>query len=207
MKNPTITQPRFTCRLVRGCLAVFGDTATGVPRGPGATHVAACADCQQFFATCDELERALKVDATRQWHDAPAGLEQNIIRAVHLSVSPVAPRNTRVAWMSLAAAAACALVAVLVYQQRTAPGVSATTVRKDLAVSGVDSATLAAAREIIATVPGDLLAQMQPQAQAILQQNPLQNEVEAMKSDARSAVRFLALNFLPAPASDTSSGE
>ncbi len=38
---------------------------------------------------------------------------------------------------------------------------------------------------------------IQPSTDAILDAAPLQNEVDAVYSDARSAIGFLALNFLP----------
>ena len=207
MKNFPVDRPRFTCRIIRGSRSVLGDTTAGAPRGFGAAHIAACADCQSFFGACDELERALKRDAAREWREPPSGLEQNIIRAVRLSTPEPAPRHSRRTLLSLAGATACAAVAVLVYQQRTSSPGTPAAAQENLAVNAVDPATLAEARQIIAAVPADLFAQMQPRAQAILQQNPLQNEVDAVAADARSAVQFLALNFMPTPAAGQSSGE
>ena len=82
-----------------------------------------------------------------------------------------------------------------------------TPIAPTVTASASDPTVFDAARQLIAAVPTDLLDEMRPRAEALFAQDPLQNEVEAMKSDARSAVHFLALNFLPAPASDTSSGE
>ena len=203
MKTPADAQPRFTCCLVRGWIAVFGDTATGEPRGPGAAHVATCADCRQFFGACDELDHALKRAAAREWRDAPPALEQNILRAVRRSAPVQEPRGFRAAPFALAGAAACAVLAAVVFVQRTPPAVG----RSHAVAASIDPAMLAAAREFMAAVPGDLFAQMQPRAQAILQQDPLQDEVEAVKSGARSAVRFLARNFLPTPPDEPSRGE
>ena len=112
MKNSPTDQPRFICRVVRGCLALLGDTSGPEPRGPGAAHVAGCEDCRQFFGACDELAVALKRDAVRERRDAPAGLEQDIMRAVRRAAAeaaPVsAPRGARLTWLSLAGAGACA---------------------------------------------------------------------------------------------------
>ena len=202
MKTPADPQPRFTCRLVRGWIAVFGDTATGEPRGPGAAHVATCADCRQFFGACDELDHALRRAAAREWRDAPPALEQNILRAVRLSAPP-ATRGFRAAPFALAGATAGALLAAVVFLQRTPPAAR----RSHVVAASVDPAMLAAAREFIAAVPANLFGQMRPEAQAILQQDPLQDEVEAVKSDARTAVRFLARNFLPMPPDEPSRGE
>jgi len=209
MKNTTFNRPRFTCRLVRGCLSVLGDTTAGTPRGPGAAHVATCADCQEFFSAGNELELALKRDAAREWRDAPTGLEQQILRAVDRAAPAPAARGSRTGWLSLAGATACAVVAALVYQQQTQPiALPATAPARATAVaSTADPAMVTVARQIVAAVPTDLFVQMQPQAEALLRQDPLQNEVDAVKSDARTAVRFLARNFLPAPADEPSRGE
>jgi len=206
MKNSPADRPRFTCRVVRGCLSIFGDTSTGRPRGLGASHVAACEDCQQFFGACDELAVALKRDAVREWREAPTNLEQNIIRAVNQSARESAPSRggTRVAWISLAAVATCVVAAVLVFQQRRTPLGSPA---DNVAATPADPAATAAVEQIVTSVPADLFSQFQPEAKAILKQDPLQNEVDAVKSDARTAVRFLARNFLPASADDAAGGE
>jgi len=70
-----------------------------------------------------------------------------------------------------------------------------------------DPATTAAVGEIVAAVPSNFFAEMQPKAEALLQQDPLQNEVDAIASDARKAVNFLSRNFLPSSVTVASSGE
>ena len=209
MKNSPIDSPRFLCRLVRGSLSVFGDPATGKPRGPGASHLATCEDCREFFGACDGLTLALKRHAARAWCDAPAGLEQNILRAVNLAARETAPklRTARGTWMPLAAVAACAVAAALVYRSWTPPGPNLPAPGAKLAANEVDPDALAAARAVLAAVPSDLLSQLQPKAQELLQQNPLQNEAEAIASDARKAVGFLARNFMPTPVDRPANGE
>ena len=209
MKKSTVEQPRFTCRVVRGWMAIFGDDAGGIPRGPGSGHVGSCPDCQAFFGACDQLELALKRDAARGWRDAPAGLEQEIIRAVNRSVPAPARRETRGAWLSFAGAAACAVVAALVYQQRPVPAAPPARPPAQAVASATETepAMLTVARQIIAAVPTDLFVQMKPQAQALLQQDPYSDEVEAVKSDARTVVRFLARNFLPTPSDEPTRSE
>jgi len=133
MKNSPSTESRFICRVVRGCLSIFGDTSGPEPRGFGASHVAACEDCQQFFGACDELAMALKRDAVRQWRDAPPSLEQNIMRAVRLSTKDSAGsvRSSRGAWRSFGAVAACALAVAVVYQYRVPTGTTVARSRID----------------------------------------------------------------------------
>ncbi len=209
MKNSLSAEPRFTCRVVRGCLAIFGDTSGPAPRGPGASHVAACEDCRQFFGACDELALALKRDAVRQWRDAPSNLEQNIMRAVRLSAEESAPasRSSRSVWLSFGAVAACAVAVAVVYQNRAPLNPVPVAAPHQVAAAPVDPALVRAAGEIIATVPTGLFASVQPRAQEILEENPLQNEADAIASDARKAVNFLSRNFLPTSVTVASSGE
>lgn len=44
---------------------------------------------------------------------------------------------------------------------------------------------------------------LQPDAEALLEGEPLQREVDAFYADARSALGFLALNFLPSQPDET----
>lgn len=212
MKNSPSAESRFTCRVVRGCLSIFGDTSGPEPRGLGASHVAACEDCQQFFGACDQLTVALKRDAGREWREPPTNLEQNIMRAVKLSTADAvsSPRTSRGAWMSFGAVAACAVAVAVVFQYRAPTRVSVPATGGRVATNPADAADPAmvnAANQIIDAVPSDLLAQMQPKAQELLEKNPLQTEVDAITSDARIAVRFLARNFLPTASTPAGSGE
>jgi hypothetical protein len=76
-----------------------------------------------------------------------------------------------------------------------------------VAANNADPDAAAAVRAVINAVPADLLAQVQPKAEELLQQNPLKLEADAIASDARKAVGFLARNFLPAAAARPASGE
>jgi hypothetical protein len=214
MKTTTHESPRFTCRAARGLLATFGRTDAGIPRGPGSAHVATCEDCQAFFATCDELDLALTRSAAREWSEPPANLEQNILRAVRLDAAEASRLDSepgksaapRLAPWTLTGAVACAAFALVALQDRfvpvrpieTAPVARATVQPVADAATSNDPAVLAKARELIASVP--ILSEIRPRTEALLQQDPLQNEVDALKSDARHAVRFLAMNFLPTSA-------
>jgi hypothetical protein len=59
-----------------------------------------------------------------------------------------------------------------------------------------DSVQLAQA---VQAMPAQVWGQVQPQVEAVLAQDPLQQEKDALASGARSALGFLAYNFLPAP--------
>src|SRR4051812_38378439 len=95
MKTNTAPQPRFVCRVIRGWRSLFSDSNSGAPRRFDAGHVASCEDCQRFFCACDELDLALKRDATREVQVVPTGLEQRIIRAVNLAAPEPRSRPAR----------------------------------------------------------------------------------------------------------------
>jgi hypothetical protein len=181
----------------------------------GAGHVATCEECQAFFSTCDELDLALTRDAAREWQEAPTNLEQNILRVVRLQDDrrrePTAARASRLLGWTLTGAVACLALAIVARQDRfvpvRGPADPVAHVAAPPAAVSSDPAVLEAARQFIAAVPTDLFDEMRPRAQAVLQQDPLQNEVAALKSDARLAVRFLALNFLPASIEEATRGE
>ncbi|HZP59274.1 MAG TPA: hypothetical protein VFB27_03040 [Opitutaceae bacterium] len=48
---------------------------------------------------------------------------------------------------------------------------------------------------------------LKPSVDALMRQDPLRTEVDSVYADARSAVHFLALNFLPAPAVPSHDGK
>ncbi len=159
---------RFACRLTRGWISILGDGTRALQNA----HVAGCPDCQAFFAAADDLELALRRDAVPQRATAPAYLEQDIISAVRRSTRPARRRYTLpVFGLAGVAAAIAGLIVVLEPKPSPAP---------------LDLQAFA-----------DPIAELKPKAQAILQQDPLGNEANALVANARSAVRFLARNFLP----------
>lgn len=184
MKNNPTQAPRLTCRLARGAIAIFGDTAAGEPRGPGAAHAATCADCREYFAACDFLESSLRREATRDWHEAPAGLEQNILRAARQATP--APRRARPVWLVLASVTACALAAAVFFREQLVT---------NLPPAIVDSKPVEVASAVSAQ---QIWNNLKPSANAVLAADPLQKEADAIAADARTAMDFLALNFLPA---------
>ncbi len=186
MKNSPTSQPRFTCRVVRGWISIFGDATGGEPRGLGAAHLAGCEECREFFGACDELALALKRDAAREWREPPGGLEQKIMRAVNQSAPAPCPRAARHLPAVFAGVAACAAVAAVVLLQSPPP----------LAVSRSPVAVAVAPRAP-AVAPDQVWASLKPSTDALLAGDPLQHEVDAVVSDARTAFRFLERNFLP----------
>jgi hypothetical protein len=178
MNSAVELPPRFACRVTRGWISVFGNDTSALR----SAHVAGCPECQAFFAAGDELELALRREAAAERALPPGSLENEILRAVRASVRP-ARRSFMLPVLSLGGVAAAFAAAIVMLPSSTTPQAS--------------PEELTAAESIAGAVPTNLLAELRPQAQAILNQDPLQNEVDAVVSNARSAVSFLAKNFLP----------
>ncbi|MCX6951236.1 MAG: hypothetical protein NTV51_03490 [Verrucomicrobia bacterium] len=196
-------RPRLICRVVQGWVSVVGDGAAPAPGGWGARHVAGCACCQGFFGMGRELDAALRRGAQTQFVAAAPGLEQRINDAIARSVREAAAPTRRSrpglamgSW-ALAGAAASLVVAVLVSQRLAGPAEATRNPGAPLVSTGEPDGSLT----------GDgLLDRWEPKATALLEGEPLQREVEAVYSDARSALGFLALNFLPKTPDDTGVG-
>jgi hypothetical protein len=168
---------------------VFGPTAGGRSR-----HIDSCADCRQFFHASDELESALRRDAVKYAPEPPTGLEHRIMQAVERSTRPApATRSPLALILAGSAVAAVALLALLV-KYPVLPGRDNTTPNQ---TAQVDDALVVA--KSISTLWQNSVV---PKAQTLVTDNPLQHELDSVYSDTRSALNFLALNFLPtSPAS------
>lgn len=189
--SPSTIRPRLTCRLVRKWAAAFGDPASRQPHGLGSRHLETCADCQAFFSACDDLDASLKRDASTFTQAPVAGLDDRILRAVRMSEPPPRRAHTRALTLSFAGAAACAAVAVFFFQRHN---------EDDAATHLAEHGSLPSVADMM--VAADALSDrlwnsLKPSAQALSDQNPLQQEIDLVYSDARSALDFLARNFLP----------
>lgn len=190
--NETMTdRPRLTCRVVQGWTTLAGDGAAPRAGTWAARHAAGCACCNQFFDTGRELDAALRRAAPVQ--AAPAGpeLEQGILAAVARARREEAPRRSATGWgmgaWALAGAAATLTVGALVLWTTRPPEARATR----LAVTQVP-------RESVRDGTTETVADFwQSDAGSLLGGEPLQREVDAVYSNARSALGFLAMNFLP----------
>ena len=111
------------------------------------------------------------------------------MRAVRRSAaeSAPAPRVARLPWLSLAGVTACAVAAVFFFRQQFISGP---------AEAPAPTQFVAAAEDVS---PRQIWESLKPSTDAVLTGAPLQNEVDAVVADARKAVGFLALNFLPTP--------
>ena len=189
MSTMSSSRPRFVCRVVRRWYSVLGPTQPGPAAGGRSRHIQTCADCQQFFRAGDELESALRRDAARCAPEVPTGLERRIMQAVEGSTRIARPARSPLALiLAGSAVAAVALIALLVrypaFLERDGAAKSPTAQVNDAM----------AVAQSISTLWQDSVV---PSAQTLVADNPLQHELDSVYSDTRSALNFLALNFLP----------
>lgn len=175
-------RPALRCRFVRWGIAVAGETSLF------GRHVRACPACRAARQADDELESALRKDACRVRREPPLGLERRIMQAV---VAAPRPEPTfRAPRFVLGAAAAAVLVLALVLRNGAGPGEAGPVTAG--AVNPDSAATLA----VLQTLSSRLLDAVES-PRAVSLDNPLRQEIDSVYSDARFAIGFLAMNFLP----------
>ena len=162
-----------------------------VERNPAAVrHCATCASCRQFFEAATQLETSLRREAVQTRAIPPGSLETRVLNAVRHS-RPEERRPQRPFSWSIAGLTAAALVAVLIFriQERSRTFQQMATVEDVI--------------EVANALPKQWLTSLQPEAMRLLEENPLQTELASVRSDTRSALDFLAMNFLPTGGKET----
>jgi len=179
--NTSSPHPRLVCRCAQLARAVYRDAFAG--------HVAGCEDCQQALAADHDLDSLLRRDATRLPQPDLSRLESAIISAVHRAPrSEPAARMAPWAWAGAALAAAAAIAVTFTFRP-TAPS----PVQR---VAHMPNAEVVAPGTVIKELSDRLFDSVVPAAE-YLQRDPLQREMDSIRADARSALSFLAMNFLP----------
>ncbi len=190
MNNSPLPRSRPLCSLVRRWEAGFGP-ASGHGR-LAACHLETCAECREFFAEDPDFERTLRRDAV-SLRGAPAepGLERRILQAVRQAElrEDISPVWSRALLVSAGLAAALAFV-FWPRRPETLPETPVVAVKE--AAPRLSSPSVAAEargwwRALEARGPGFAWAE----------KNPLEREIESVRTDARAVIGFLALNFLP----------
>lgn len=202
--------PRLVCRAVRQWCALR-DAA-------GSRHAATCADCQAYFASVRNIDAELRREARSP--DAalsPSGaLADRIIRAVRVETTP-RPRERSFfgggLWLGLGGVAAAAAVAALLALrvpdggQPVAPTMAIHGTEAPTPATGSSAAVAASDLRMVVDAVDSLSTTLSdsviPRAGELMANNPLQHELDSVYADARSALDFLALNFLPRSASAT----
>lgn len=179
---------RFVCRMVRHWCELV--------ERRNVRHVASCPDCQNYFRAANSLEHQLRRDAGRapRADVFPDALERRIVQAVRQSASRPAPARWREwggTWGVGGLAAAAVVVAMIVLVRGPQSGTGDEIARSNTAD---DAAVIL---ETVGSISTGLADSVIPSAGMLVAQNPLQQELGSVYSDVRSALDFLALNFLP----------
>lgn len=148
------------------------------------------------------LETRLRTDARAARVAPPEGLEQRISAAVWRERDNThresEPRRRPFRFFSPALAglvtSACAVAMVVLWHDRA---------KQDAAREAADIRYLV---DTFQTLPTRLASAELPAASAIAVTGPLTRELESVRADARSALDFLAANFLPSEALARSEG-
>lgn len=177
MTTPPTKSPGLICRVERLRNSIFEN-------GKISSHVERCEACQRFLQKNSALQHALTGAARTGQTTASPFLEQKILR----SLTPPASAQTRpTLWTPalLSGALATALAVVALIQQSPQQAPSGSVLTKTLQLQEEPALKLA------------LWEILSPKTEELLSAAPLQNEAEAVYSEALSAVHFLAMNFLP----------
>jgi len=181
----------FACRVARFKSAFSCNT------GKTTGHTANCSDCQAYFRANDALVSALRRDATQKTQPAtPEDLAARIALAVRQS-TPRQRRSRTAGWSTLAGATAVVAFSVFIVRQNLP------TQPSNLNSQTVEELRPADVAKLVANVDSlriRFLNSVEPAAAKIATQNPLTQELSSVQADARSALGFLALNFLPTDA-------
>ena len=195
--SATSPSTRLLCHVVRQWAGFSGHE--------NSRHVASCVACQEYFQANAELERALRNEAAEavRTATAPSGnLEWQIMQAVRASAggqssrrSSSSPSRSRWIFGGLTAAVAVAVAMLTLNRQTTS-----STTRDDLANVTPTPADAQVIVQAVESLSNRLVDSVIPSAGELVAENPLQQELGSVYSDVRSALDFLALNFLPGSA-------
>lgn len=184
------TRPRLVCRIVRLWCAV----SHAKPE-----HASTCASCRAYFAAAGELESALRRDAAQFRSDSVTSnptFEQQILRTVRsTSADPARVRSSNATRMWTLGGMCAATAAVAIVLSLRPDGSLEQLARNANAAPADDAAVIIRTVESLST---EFVTSVIPSAGKLVVHNPLQEELGSVYSDMRSALDFLALNFLPA---------
>ena len=184
MSSPASSAPvRFACRVARRWSAVTGAT--------GSRHAAACPDCQEYFRAAHALDAALRSEAMRAQPVMSTGFERRILNAVRASEVAADDLPARRGFRQLLPLASGALAVAAIAAIMLWANLAST--RREI-VSANDAQLVVRAVQSMST---QLVGSVLPSTGEFVANNPLQQEVDSLYADARSALGFLAMNFVP----------
>jgi hypothetical protein len=179
--------PRLLCRIVRQWSVLSGNNHPA--------HATTCASCRHYFGAMQDLETELRRDAVRAALPASShDFAQQIIRSVREVASEPAgqARPTFGRTWTLGGLAATGALAALLISANFRPRVDEHAPANLTTADGT-----AVVVSAVQSLSSGLVDTVIPSAGELVAENPLQRELGSVYSDVRSALDFLALNFLP----------
>lgn len=207
--NPTSAASPISVRLVCRATRLW----CTVTDASTSAHVAQCDACQRHFADVSALSLALRTEASETRTTLDAAAIQRTWRAVRdaqatQSQAFAESRNGRQGFTLLAgltAVAALAVAAILI-QPRQQSGNSLPRVQVASISNPPVSPEAVQLVEAMQSWSQQLSESVVPSAGELAANNPLQAEISSVYADARAALDFLALNFLPVKPSSSEPG-
>jgi len=151
-------------------------------------HLERCDACRLHYERQREITAMLRRPVDEKI-GFPAGLNESIMRTIRAEPAPRKTRQNRIGdlspWLAPVALASIALVTALILMLRNPE------IDRPLTAS-LDSGLPEPVATSSGPAPGDYIRSW---STAI--DRPLDNELESVVADAKTAVRFLAINFLP----------
>lgn len=179
---------RLLCRVVRIRIALSGSA------GKTTGHAANCPDCQAYYRASDSLENALRQSSAQEKQAAADDLAAKIALAVRRSAPR--PRRSRATILStLAGATMIVALSFFVVRQNWSIQPIGPRNQPNADIRPADVADVMAS---VAALRIRFMDTVKPAATTLAAQNPLTQELHSVQADARSALGFIALNFLPA---------
>ncbi len=187
---------RLVCRATRLWCAVSESTSS--------THVAGCEACQRHFAGASALSSALRTEAGVTLSAIDPAASQRTWRAVRdaqaaQTIWADKPRDSGWRFHTLAGVAAVAalIVTAILIRPEQMPMTSPATARVTTTGSVPVSPEAVLLVEAMQSWSEQWSESVLPTAGQLAANNPLQVEMSSVYADARAALDFLALNFLP----------
>lgn len=183
---------RLICRVVR-----LRDAMTDCR---ASDHVAHCPDCQAYYGAADHLISQLRQTAPNQLQPAPNDLAQRIAHAVRQNApQPKHRRSLALSWATLAGGAVAILaLSVFVVRLNSAKSTTQSANLNQPTALVISPADITELVSNVDSLRSRLVASVEPAAEILADKNPLTQELNFVQADARSALGFIALNFLPA---------
>lgn len=188
-------RPRLICRVARQWHALFPQHQL--------KHLSSCSSCQSCLEAMRTLELSLRQDAFERREEIAATnlLERDILRAVRVATTTPNKSPSRPAHWTWTLGGLGAVAAIVVFmaglKREPVAEPRAVAVVPGTSAAAVTTADVAVILETVDSLSTEFVETVLPSAGGLVANNPLQQELTSVYSDMRSALDFLALNFLP----------